>query len=35
MKTKTRTTKYICEFFLWGIFMSCTVGVYAINSQMI
>lgn len=36
MKTKTKVTmKYIYDFFLLGIALSCFVGVYAINSQLI
>ena len=36
MKTKTKVTmKSIYDFFLLGLALSCFVGVYAINSQLI
>lgn len=34
MKTKS-TVKYVCEFFLWGVFLACTVGVYGISAQLV
>lgn len=34
MKTKVKMSmKLVCEFFLWGMFLTCTVGVYAISTQ--